>query len=51
MMLEYLNEDKAGAAIRSAVDKALALGKVTVDINPDKNISTTEAGDFVSENL
>ncbi len=48
MMLEYFNEDKAGAAIRNAVTMALKTGNVTVDINPEKNISTTQAGDYVA---
>jgi len=48
MMLDYLNIYEAGIAIKNAVDKALAEGKVTIDINPDKYISTTEAGDYIA---
>jgi 3-isopropylmalate dehydrogenase len=51
MLLEHLKEFDAAKAIRSAVNKGLEKGIVTVDINAKNNKSTTEVGDFVATNL
>jgi 3-isopropylmalate dehydrogenase len=49
MMLEYLKEIKAAAAIRDAVNQALAKGIVTEDISKINPKSTSAVGDWVAE--
>jgi len=51
MMLDYLNQNIAAENIRDKVNVALEKGKVTIDINPKNYLSTTEAGDFIANNL
>lgn len=53
MLLEHLGLTGEGAAIRSAVDKAITDGIVTEDLaEPDaKKYSTTEVGDYIAQNL
>jgi 3-isopropylmalate dehydrogenase len=49
MMLEYLKEIKAAAAIRDAVNQALAKGIVTEDISKINPKSTSAVGDWAAE--
>ncbi len=48
MMLEHLGEAEAGAAIQSAVEKALASGKIKTLSAGKMGMSTSEVGDFVA---
>ncbi len=49
MMVEHLGLEAEGAAIRSAVDKAITAGVVTEDLaDGGKPYSTTEVGDFIA---
>ncbi len=47
MMMEHLGEVDAGAAIESAVAKALASGKLG-DLSTRSGVKTTEAGDLIA---
>jgi 3-isopropylmalate dehydrogenase len=51
MLCDHIGLPEAANAIRAAVDKGLAQGVVTVDINATKNNTTTEVGDWVAKNL
>ena len=51
MMLEHLKEFEAAAAIKKSVDKALNLGIVTEDISKENAKSTTEVGDWLSNDI
>jgi len=48
MMLETIGEDKAGAAIESAVLTALSSGKIKSLAAGKMGLSTTEMGDLIS---
>jgi len=47
MLLDHFTLHEAAEQIRNAVDNALKEGVVTVDINQDKHVSTTEAGAYI----
>ena len=51
LLLEHLGIPEGAADIKTAVDKALEKGMVTIDINSKQYHSTTEVGDFVVNNL
>lgn len=51
MMLEDLGETIAGKAIRAAVDKVVAEGFLTVDLNSINPKSTTEVGRRIAEGI
>jgi 3-isopropylmalate dehydrogenase len=51
MMLEDLGETIAGKAIRAAVDKVVAEGYLTVDLNSINPKSTTEVGRRIAEGI
>lgn len=47
MMLDYLGMKNEGKKVKNAVSAALKDGIATPDIYPDKNISTTDVGDWL----
>ncbi|OPB88368.1 3-isopropylmalate dehydrogenase [Elizabethkingia miricola] len=49
MMLDHLGWDVAARTIEKAVEKAIAEGFVTQDLNTTKSYSTSEVGSFVAE--
>ncbi len=53
MMLEHLGLDKEGAAIRGAVNHALANGVVTEDLakKGEKTYSTSQVGDYICNSI
>ena len=51
MLLDFLQLQPAAADIRKAVGLALEAGVVTVDINPENYVGTSEAGDWIAKNL
>ncbi|KPK82330.1 MAG: 3-isopropylmalate dehydrogenase [Bacteroides sp. SM23_62_1] len=51
MMLEYLGLSSLDQRIRNAVNAALQEGIVTAEINPDRNYTTTQVGDWLVEFL
>ncbi len=51
MMLEYLNQDAAGKAIRDAVNDALTASFVTEDISNENPKSTSDVGDWICEQI
>jgi isocitrate/isopropylmalate dehydrogenase len=51
LLLQYIGFNNAAKAIEISVDKALAAGIVTADINSDNASSTTQVGDFIAENV
>lgn len=51
MMLEYLGLTNAEKRIKNAVEAALQEGIVTAEINPDKNFTTTEVGNWLIQYL
>lgn len=53
MLLEYLNLDAEGQAIRRAVNAALTAGVVTEDLTPagGRACSTSEVGDYVAAHI
>lgn len=52
MMFEYAFKcPEAGQMIRAAVEKSLEEGYVTVDLNKDKNYSTSQVGDWITEHI
>jgi len=51
MMLEYLGMTSAQEKIKNAVETAIQKGVVTSDINPGKNYSTTQVGDWLEKYL
>jgi 3-isopropylmalate dehydrogenase len=51
MMLEYLGLTNTEKKIKNAVEAALREGVVTAEINPDRNFTTTEVGDWLMNYL
>ncbi len=49
MLLEHLGLHEEAAAIDKAVQKSLALGITTEDINAEKPFSTSKVGDFIAD--
>ncbi|TND09131.1 MAG: 3-isopropylmalate dehydrogenase [Bacteroidetes bacterium] len=48
MMLDYLGEPDAAAAVREAVDWSVAGGMVTCELNPEKFLSCSRLGDLLA---
>ena len=51
MMLEYLGLSSLDQRIKNAVNAALQEGIVTAEINPDRNYTTTQVGDWLVQYL
>ncbi|OSY88079.1 3-isopropylmalate dehydrogenase [Tenacibaculum holothuriorum] len=49
MMLEHLGLHEEAGAIENAVEKSLALGITTEDLNSEKPFSTSKVGDFIAD--
>ncbi|WP_418262893.1 3-isopropylmalate dehydrogenase [Flavobacterium faecale] len=48
LLLEYFGLHKESKKIHDAVEKAIALKVVTMDLNPESKFGTNEVGDFIS---